>query len=297
MADHTKTLTETLSIYEKLGSSQKYEYYDTGDDGNGIVHGNEWFAQTFTPLTDHYITSVKLKSWRDGLPGDVIVSIKATDGSNHPTGNDLTSTTFDANDLPTSFGAAIWKEITLPVYLLLASIKYALVVRAPDGDTSNTFRWRLDTDGSGGNYSGGCEEYSSSGGSSWTSYTDRDLLFEEWGKVSVGPLSSLNKALLESMSVSESSASQAAFKFASTDLLAFTESLVHIFGLKKNEAVAFVESLSESVERQVSFSDIFTLTESQKVQVSKKFTETMSISEGHTYEMPTVIRHILHIGP
>ncbi len=109
--------------------------------------------------------------------------------------------------------------------------------------------------------------------------------------------SDFSKTLTEFMLVSELSASQTEFKFASIDSLAFTESLVNTFGLKRTEALAFVESLSESVERTASLSDIFTLTESQKVQVSKKFIETMTISEGHAYEMPTVIRYILHIGP
>ncbi len=77
----------------------RFEHYITGDDGAwefGIIN---WMAQTFTPSTAHKITSVKLPLYRWGSPGTITVSIKATDGNGHPTGDDLCLGTTDGNAL------------------------------------------------------------------------------------------------------------------------------------------------------------------------------------------------------
>lgn len=161
----------------------RYEYYNTGDTTFSSFYGMYWYAQTFTTSIAHKITSVKLKLYRFGYPGMVTVSIRATDGSGHPTGPDLCSGTIDGNSLTAATGGT-WYEITLgDGYNLAAATKYAIVVRAPGGGITNTLRWRLDTSGA---YPGGCSESSSNSGSSWSSNPAYDLMFEEWGEV-VGP--------------------------------------------------------------------------------------------------------------
>jgi hypothetical protein len=157
-----------------------YEYYSTNDDSDGITYGATWRAQTFTPATAHKITSVKLLLYRTGSPGTVTVSIRATDGSGHPTGADLCSGTTDGNTLPTSTPFE-WREITLGGgYDLAASTKYAIVVRAPSGNSSNRVNWRRDA--SSPTYAGGAMEYSTTSGESWTTYTNTDYMFEDWGE-------------------------------------------------------------------------------------------------------------------
>jgi hypothetical protein len=159
-----------------------YEYFNTGDDDFFAVRGSTWIAQTFTPSTAHKITSVKLLLYRLGSPGTITVSIRATDGSGHPTGGDLCSGTTNGNTLPTS-SPYEWREVTLgDGYDLAASTKYAIVVRAPSGDTSNTLRWR---DKMTGGYAGGNTETSSNSGSSWTAQSNYDLMFEDWGESAV----------------------------------------------------------------------------------------------------------------
>jgi hypothetical protein len=166
-----------------------YEYYNTGDDDFIPSYDGRWLAQTFTPSVAHTIASVKLKLSRYGSPGTVTVGIKATDGSGHPTGSDLCSGTIDGNSLTTVTTGA-WYEITLGSgYALSASTKYAIVLRAPNGDSSNQCRWRRDI--SSPTYAGGCYEYSTDSGSTWTSY-DYDTMFEEWSgepNISVSPTS------------------------------------------------------------------------------------------------------------
>ena len=176
--------TVTLSVGSQVAYASPatlYEYYNTGDDFSGYVRGANWSAQTFTPSVAHKITSVKLKLYRLGNPGTVTVSIKATDGSGHPTGTDLCSGTIDGNTLtPTSPG--LWYEITLGAgYNLAANTKYAIVVRATAGSSGNEVEWRADS--SSPAYASGNCELSTNSGSSWTRYTAYDYMFEEWGEV------------------------------------------------------------------------------------------------------------------
>jgi hypothetical protein len=158
---------------------QKYEYYDSGDDSSGTLYGPRWYAQTFkTGAVGHTITSVKLLMWREGSPGTVTVSIKAVNGSGHPTGADLTSGTTNGNTLTTNT-AGEWREITLTEYTLAVNTTHAIVVRATSGDADNAAFWRLDS--TSPTYADGNMEYSGNSGASWTSYTGYDQLFEVWG--------------------------------------------------------------------------------------------------------------------
>lgn len=156
-----------------------FEYYNTGDDNPHAAYGEIWIAQTFTPSIAHKITSVKLLLYRDGSPGTITVGIRATDGSGHPTGSDLCSGTIDGDTLTTDT-AGLWYEITLGAGSnLSADTKYAIVARAPDGGGLDLFNWRADT--SSPTYGGGCLEYKLSEIAQWESFTDDDLMFEEWG--------------------------------------------------------------------------------------------------------------------
>jgi hypothetical protein len=165
-------------------AASMYEHYNTGDDNHAWLYGTTWVAQSFTPSAAHTITSVKLKLFRVGSPGTVTVSIRATDGSGHPTGGDLCSGTTNATTL-TNSAPGEWREITLGSgYGLSAGTTYAIVVRVTGGDASNYVWWRMD--GSSPTYGGGMYLLSFNSGSSWTSGASYDLMFEEWGNAAVG---------------------------------------------------------------------------------------------------------------
>ena len=168
----------------------RYEYYNTGDDDARQVYGTLWRAQTFTPDTDHTITSVKLLASKYiffGTVGTVTVSIRATSGLK-PTGGDLCSGTTDGDTLTTN-SAGEWREITLGAgYSLSASTMYAIVVRALDGSAFASIRLRVDE--TSPTYTGGTDCYSTNSGSSWTIVFGTDLMFEEWGAAgtqTIGP--------------------------------------------------------------------------------------------------------------
>jgi len=164
--------------------STKYEYYNTGDDNNG---GGSWssykLCQTFTPTTNHKITSVKLLLLRAGNPGTITVGIyNTTDNPAYPTGNALCSGTTNGNTLPTG-SPYEWREITLgDGYDLVAGTTYAIVTQGSGGNGSNAVYWRCDT--SSPTYSGGMYGRSTSSGTWGTAQMDnsKDDLFEEWGE-------------------------------------------------------------------------------------------------------------------
>ncbi len=155
-----------------------YEYLNTGEDDYGAIYGANWAAQTFTPATAHRITSVKLMLVRAGSPGDITVSIRATDGTGHPTGADICSGITNGNTLPES-GYGEWREITLtPAFNFKAATKYAIVVRALGATLGNHLSWSWDTEGG---YAAGNGETSINSGGTWTAQT-YDFMFENWGE-------------------------------------------------------------------------------------------------------------------
>lgn len=153
--------------------------YDTGADQWGST--TTWFAQTFTPSTTHFITSVKLYTRKVGSPGTLEVSIKATDSSSKPTGVDLTIGQLAADSISTSYAL---HEITFVLpYQLTADTKYAIVVRTlVTSNASNHIEWGYD--GSSASYTGGGECVSTDSGATWgAEETSIDYIFEEWGKL------------------------------------------------------------------------------------------------------------------
>ena len=164
-------------------SDTLYERYNTGHDNYDYIYGAKWRAQTFTvgntgANENHNITSVKLLLYRVESPGTVTVGIRAVDDDGKPTGSDLTSGTTNGNTLPTG-SPYEWREITLTSYTLQASTKYAIVFRVPNGDSSNSCVWRRDA--SSPTYTGGSKCYSLNSGSTWTTDTFNDFMFEEYG--------------------------------------------------------------------------------------------------------------------
>jgi hypothetical protein len=171
-------ITLAMGTPALVAGSSIYEHYNTGDNGYAGIFGSLWPAQTFTPSAAHTITSVKLKLFRNGLPGTVTVSKRATSGG-QPTGGDLCSGTTNGDTLTTSTSGE-WREITLGGgYGLSAGTQYAIVARATGGDTSNMVIWLMDA--TAPTYGGGMWLYSLDSGSSWTSAAGYDLMFEEWG--------------------------------------------------------------------------------------------------------------------
>jgi len=98
--------------------------------------------------------------------------IRAVDSYGKPSGGDLSIGTTDGNTLPPNYQQE-WREIYLTPCLLLAGVKYAIVVSA----IASQVAWRADK--SSPTYSGGSSAYSNNSGAAWT-LTSADQLFEEY---------------------------------------------------------------------------------------------------------------------
>ena len=156
-----------------------FEYYNTGDGLYSTLWSYYWYGQTFTiGTTAHNVTSVKLKMYRVNSPGNVTVSIRATNATGYPTGSDLTSGVIDGNTFTTD-SSGLWYQINVIEYALSAATKYAIIANAKDATGANYARWRIDQISP--TYTGGSWGQSVDSGVSWTLGIDKDFMFEIWG--------------------------------------------------------------------------------------------------------------------
>ena len=166
---------ETAGAKSAILVDQQYAANDDGQQGFGST--SYWDAQTFTTALAQRARGVWLKVFRDNggsAPGIVSVSLKAVDGSNHPTGVDLCLATIDGNQVPfLGSGNAdwLWVPFTSAPWLNNAT-RYAIVVRC----AASGLNWRSDTTSPA--YGGGNREYSTNAGTSWTADAAKDYLFK-----------------------------------------------------------------------------------------------------------------------
>ena len=140
----------------------------------GDVSANTYVSQTFTASSTASIDKVKLRIKRVGnLSDNLLVSIRATDGSGVPTGADLTNqVSLALSSLKTEYE---WKEINFTTYAsLTASTKYSIIIkRSGSNDASNYVQISED---SGASYAGG-NIYISANASTWSADTSKDIDF------------------------------------------------------------------------------------------------------------------------
>ncbi len=166
---------ETASGKSRLSRDQ---YYSVNDDSYiQLGSSSAWEAQTFTTALMQRVRGVRLKLWRQNIysyPGTVTVGIRAVDGSNHPTGPDLCQGTFDGNTIQWCTSAeSNWVYIPFTTsYVLSNGTRYAIVLRCASG----SLLWQCDQ--TSPTYAAGNREYSSNSGTSWTTDTAKDFMFE-----------------------------------------------------------------------------------------------------------------------
>lgn len=178
----TDTTIDFMFItYGSALPTQYDAFATTADTAFYYASKTVWSAQTFTPSSSYSINSVRVKMFRitsKPLPGTVTVSIRATSASK-PTGADLASGTFDGDGLGTGTdtNASEWREVVLSSPLsLTAGTQYAIVVRATAADDTDEVGWASVT---GGGYTGGAGNISSTSGVDWSTQT-YDFLFETY---------------------------------------------------------------------------------------------------------------------
>jgi len=171
---------------EDTGDEIRYEFYspEGNGDSNTEADGNDWPTQTFTigntgENEDMNLSRIKLFLYREGSPGTFTVTIRNIDVNGKPKGDDLCSSILDGNAL-TDNAAGEEKILTMsPIIKLLASTKYAIVLKALDGDATNSVHAKIDN--TTGTYGGGDWGESNDAGVTWTLGGTSDVVFEIFG--------------------------------------------------------------------------------------------------------------------
>lgn len=176
----TITLLFILALpFHTVYAATKYESYEVNDDNFIAPNTTQQYCQTFTPSTNHTVSSVYVKAYKVGTPGTLNVDIKAVDGSSKPTGAALATGSIDPSTFTTDSGGS-WYEITLGAgAAITASTEYAIVFRSSGSSDVNNCT-RLRSDNTSPTYAGGQRGYSSNSGSTWAMSTSYDILFQEW---------------------------------------------------------------------------------------------------------------------
>ncbi len=168
-----------------------YESFTAGDDTDVEGYGVNWIAQTFTSTSSHTIDTIELLLLREGVPGNVTVSVRKALGG-LPNGGDLTSGTTDCSAITTD-PAGEWVTFNLTSVNLADDTVYVIVVSALSGTATDSIHWRVDT---ASGYASGNEADSADSGATWASVVANDLMFEVQGEptleiVDVGVFSSV----------------------------------------------------------------------------------------------------------
>jgi len=161
------------------GGTSLYQSYASNDNSSTVVYGTNWAAQTFLPVATFDISKVTLKLYKTGTPGNLSVSIKATDSTTYkPTGSDLSTGTYNGNTLGASPGAFV--DVTMTSATLVAGTLYAIVCRALTGSAGNDVQWRKDSLNNG--YTSGALVTSNNSGTSWGDLSALgDCMFKVYG--------------------------------------------------------------------------------------------------------------------
>lgn len=115
------------------------ESFELSDGTGSTIYGTTWGMQSWTTTSAYTITDVALYCYKYGSPGNIIVSIRATDGTGKPTGEDLCSVTVSDTEI-SDFPTRAWTTFTFDSsYGLSDATKYAIVFRATSGNGANFF--------------------------------------------------------------------------------------------------------------------------------------------------------------
>lgn len=166
------------------GGNVTFESYTTGDDADQESYGTRWAGQSFRAQHQHKLYSVKLKLYREGLPGTLTVDIYAGEWDStdiDPVGTPLVTGTTDGDTLTEEVGGE-WREITFPSQIeIVPGMNYVIVIHCA-GDSGNSIHWLYDT--SSALYYRGIRISSTDSGGSWTTGAGDDHMFEEIGRSS-----------------------------------------------------------------------------------------------------------------
>jgi len=158
-----RTVNIATSANEMLDQEQAEYAYDL------VAYGDRWGSQSFKPTLDT-LTRVELFIGKTGSPDNMIVSVR-----DNPYGNDLTSVSLPAGNIPTS---SDWVSFDFPDVSVNPGSTYYFVIRTGDGDYSQCYKIGFTI---GNPYSLGSLWYSGDAASNWIEYAMYDFCFKTYG--------------------------------------------------------------------------------------------------------------------
>ena len=163
--------------------AQKFQHYEETPDDSVLVCEYYYRGQTFTVETSHTLTAVHIYAHKIDSPVEVVtIEIQPVDVDHKPTGEVLSSGTFNAADLDLTDK---WVEVAMSEYDLEAGTEYVIVIKAPA--LSYAKRVEPRSRSSVPVYPDGFYVYTLNGGSSWSVSANESVLFQEWGDLPTPP--------------------------------------------------------------------------------------------------------------
>lgn len=152
--------------------------YGTDGSSNSTISGNDWRSCQFrTPSGGMYLTEVDVWCYDSGSDaGALQIALRADDGSNRPTGSDITGTVVSVNASSVSNSVhAFVAFVVSPSVTLSGNTLYHIVQRATGGGSFGIQQ------GGGDSTNDNTWGASSNAGASWTAYTSNKQNIRVYG--------------------------------------------------------------------------------------------------------------------
>lgn len=181
-----------LLIPHGVFASTKYESYAggfyVGSYQNAYVTSTQ-FAQPFTAMATHTVTSIKVAIFRNGYPSpggggyDFLLNLYAADANHKPTGSSLANGFFaSANGPSTDTASGTPYEFVLNNEITLATnTEYVFVISASSSAAFSASNYGSISTYNAGTLPAANSWITSNGGSTWSSAGAESALFEVWG--------------------------------------------------------------------------------------------------------------------
>ena len=169
-SDQFKLITNNFQSRNGLIDQEYLSGYDTDVNFGGVNRP----TQSFTPVQSvlNFVT-VRLK-YNSGTAAQILISIRANDGSNKPTGAATAVARIPAGAvIDTSYKNY---KVYLDTPLTVTPATKLHIDLYSSGAGTSTYAWAADL--SSATYTGGDRTYSGDGGSTWTVYAGTDMLFQ-----------------------------------------------------------------------------------------------------------------------
>ncbi len=154
-----------------------YASYNGSADFNSSIYNANWSAQSFLSNVSIPFTTVGLRLYRIGTPGNLTVGIYSADANGKPTGSSLSSGLYNADTLTL---VATGQNVTVNMtHTVGAAGNFAVVLSALTGSPGNSVEWLMDS--TTPVFLNGLASFSNDSGGNWSINSSLDGIFNVSG--------------------------------------------------------------------------------------------------------------------